>query len=195
MDWNRVTSYHDPSVDDEALIDRVRRGDADGASILTRRYWPAIHRFCATYLGDAHLAEDVAQETFAKLARLEELPTGSFKPWIYKVARNRCLDILRRHQRSPTHHRPIRTGFDVALSQSGPGTRAGRQERRELIREIIATMPADYRDVLTLKYFEGFSRAEIAESLETSEATVKGRLFRASEYLEEALRKHSWAQP
>lgn len=174
---------------DEAVVARIRDGDAKAAEAIVQRHWSAIWRFCRSYLADDSLAEDVTQETFAKLSPAGELPEGAVKPWLYKVARNRCLDILRRHQRSPTHDRPIHTGFDPRHSTAGPHTRAARAERAELMRQIIAQMPEDYRSVLTLKHLEGLSRQEIADVLGVTEQTVKGRLVRASEYLREELRK------
>ncbi len=184
MDSTRSTSENDA-----VLMDGLRAGDRACAESLTQRYWPAINRFCLSYLSDDQLAEDVTQDTFAKLIPDGDLPAGDVKPWLYKVARNRCLDILRRHQRSPTHHRQFRTGFDAPLASSGPQTKAARQERQRLIRDIVSSMPEDYRSVLTLKHFEGLSRAEIAESLGVTETVVKGRLVRASEYLREQLRQ------
>src|SRR5262245_21895946 len=186
-----MTSSFNSDWTDEALVAALRQGQRESAARLTQRYWPAIHRFCASYLGDEVLAEDVTQDTFAKLSDGVELPDGAFKPWIYKVARNRCLDILRRHQRSPTHNHNIRTGFDAAQSTAGPQTRAARAEREELTRKIIESMPEEYKSVLVLKYFEGFSREEMAQTLGVSEATVKGRLARASDYLRDELRKHT----
>jgi RNA polymerase sigma factor (sigma-70 family) len=174
---------------DERLIEAIRAGAGAAAEELARRYWSAIQRFCATYLSDAARADDVVQETFAKLHDAANLPAGAVKPWLYKLARNRCLDILRRQQRSPTHNRPLRTGFDAARVSDGPRTKAAKAERQELIREIVAEMPEEYRSVLTLKFFEGLSRAEVAATLEVSEQTVKGRLVRASDYLREQLKK------
>ncbi|MGE3181236.1 MAG: RNA polymerase sigma factor [Phycisphaerae bacterium] len=176
---------------DEELVAGMQAGNSGAASLLTERYWAAIQRYCRQYLHDEQLAEDVAQETFAKLVDGTEPPAGMFKPWIYKVARNRCIDALRRFNRSPTHHNRLHTAFDAAGGTSGPGTKAHKIERRELIRHIIQEMPDDYRDVLMLKFFEGFSRAEMAESLGVSEQAVKGRLVRASQFLEEELRKLS----
>ncbi len=184
---NPVNNEAEPS--DDALMAALRRGDRPAAEALTRRYWEPIRRFCNNYLGDDVLAEDVAQETFAKLTAGGELPTGAVRPWLYKVARNHCLDILRRHQRSPTHNRPLKTGFDAARDSTGPATRAAREERRELIRQIIENMPEDYRDVLMLKHFEGLSREEMAEVLGVTDATVKGRLVRASDFLRDELAK------
>ncbi|MEP0845698.1 MAG: sigma-70 family RNA polymerase sigma factor [Phycisphaerae bacterium] len=177
------------ALSDEQLVEQLRAGRSGAADELARRYWPAIVRFCDSYLGDHAGAEDVAQDTFATLTDASKLPEGAIRPWLYKVARNRCLDILRRHQRSPTHDHKIRTGFDAPQRTSGPRTKAARTERQELIRSIISSMPEDYRSVLVLKFYEGLSRDEMAAALGVSEATVKGRLVRASEYLEEQLRK------
>lgn len=173
---------------DEELMQGLRRGDAACAEELTQRYRPAICRFCANYLGDESLAEDVTQDTFARLTTGDDLPSGAVRPWLYKVARNRCLDVLRRHQHSPTHHHRLASGFDVTGSSSGPRTKAIRAERTALIRQIISEMPEEYRAVLTLKFYEGLSREEMAECLDVSEQTIKGRIVRASEYLREELR-------
>lgn len=178
-----------PELTDEACVEALRNGDRGAADALARKYWPAIQRFCANYIGDAQLGEDVAQETFSRLVSGAELPEGPLRPWLYRVARNRCLDILRRHQRSPTHGHAIRTGFDSPTQTGGPRTRADRSERRLLIRQIIDQMPDDYREVLLLKFFEGLSRAEMAAALDLSEQAVKGRLARASDALSEELRR------
>ena len=178
-----------PEISDEQLLEASRAGDSSAAATLAERYLAAIARYCDSYLHDAARAEDIAQEMFGKLCDVENLPTGPVKPWLYRVARNRCLDILRRQQRSPTHHNRIRTGFDAARATAGPHTRAVQAERQELIRRIIDDMPEDYRSVLILKFYENLSRAEMAAALDVSEAAVKGRLARASEYLQEQLRK------
>ncbi len=171
------------TADDDTLMARLRAGELGAAAALTRRYWDAIWRFAANYLGDDTLAEDVTQDTFAKLLNPDTLPEAAVRPWLYKVARNRCLDIHRRHGRSPTHNRNIRTGFDAQTQTAGPQTRMNRDERQALIRQIIDQMQDDYRSVLMLKYFEGLSREEIAAALELTDAAVKGRLARASEAL------------
>lgn len=190
-----MTSGSGPEITDGELIARLRSGEAACANTLTERYWEAICRFCTSVLGDAALAEDVAQDTFAKLGNRDALPEGAVRPWLYKVARNQCLDIHRRHQRSPTHNRPLRTGFDAPRNTAGPRTRAVRSERHALVREIIDTMPDEYRSVLILKFFEKLGRAEIAEVLEVSEQAVKGRLARATQHLEEELRKRTELRP
>jgi RNA polymerase sigma-70 factor (ECF subfamily) len=190
-----MTSDSIESWADERLRDGLRERDARCVEELLRRFHDPLLRYGGSYLNDAALAEDVVQQVFAKLAEGEGTPDGALKPWLYRVVRNRCLDILRRQKRSPTHNKRLRTGFDAARRTAGPGTRMARDERRALIREIIERMPEDYRGVLMLKYFEGFTRAEIAESLGVSEAAVKGRIVRASEHLESELRKYTWTEP
>lgn len=182
---------HDAGCSDEDLMKRIAEKDGDALTELSRRYWEPIRRFCASYLNDESMAEDVAQETFAKISAAEEFPTGMVKPWLYKVSRNRCLDILRRQQRSPTHDRPIKTGFDAPRDTAGPATRAAREERVELMRQIIAAMPEEYRVVLMLKHYESLSREEMAEALGITDAAVKGRLVRASEHLRQELAKYT----
>ncbi len=190
-----MTASSDGPASDESLLHGVGQGQQDCAKLLTERYWEAIQRYCMSYLEDEALASDVTQETFAKVTSGEIRPEGLVKPWLYKVARNRCLDIVRRHQRSPTHHHRLRTGFDAARDTAGPLTRMAEEERRALIRHIIASMSEEYRSVLLLKHFEGFSRSEMAEALEITEATVKGRLVRASTHLREQLAKITQMDP
>jgi RNA polymerase sigma-70 factor (ECF subfamily) len=174
---------------DEQLAEALRRADPAAGAEATRRYWPAIARFCRTYLRDEQQAEDVAQETFAKLQPPAALPAGPLRPWLYRLARNRCLDLLRRENRSPTAGPPLRSGFDAPTATGGPATKAARSERDDLIRAALDTLPEDYRAVLVMKYYEGLSREEIAAVLEVTEQTVKGRLVRGAEYLRGELRK------
>ena len=97
--YSQSESPQQDGPSDEELVEQLRKGDREAMEILSQRWWPAIYRFCAYYLEDDALGEDVTQETFAKLLDGTELPTGRFKPWLYKVARNRCLDIHRRRSR------------------------------------------------------------------------------------------------
>lgn len=174
------------SLADDSLADRLRNQEAGALDELFRRYRPPIERFCARYLRDEALGEDVAQDTFARIAA-GGLPEGALRPWLYRIARNRCLDILRRRQISPTHGRPLETGVDAIRASAGPGTRVAGAERDALLRELVDQMPDEYRSALLLKHVENLSRSEIAATLEISEASVKGRLARASKSLQELL--------
>lgn len=180
-----LTSENSLSV--SGPIGTVREDHVAAPDAIFEKYKAALHRFCMGYLGDEALAEEVARETFARLSDGRELPSGDLRPWLYKVARNHCLDIMRRRQQSLS-----RSGFaDAARLGAGRPTGAVYNERQELMRQVLSNMPEEYRGVLMLKHVEGLSRAEIAEALEVSEPTIKGRLVRASEHLREALRNQS----
>lgn len=171
-------------IPDEELAEQLRGGAEGALDELFRRYQPAIQRFCGRYLGDEALGEDVSQDTFARIAG-GVTPEGALRPWLYRVARNRCLDILRRRQISPTHGRPLKTGIDAIRASAGPGTRVAGAERDALLRELVHQLPDEYHSVLLLKFVGGLSRQEIAAALEVSEASVKGRLARGLEALQE----------
>lgn len=174
------------SLSQSGLNSTVPEETGAASDAILAKYNDALHRFCMGYLGDEALAEEVTRETFARLSDGTELPSGDLRPWLYKFARNHCLDIIRRRQQSIS-----RGGFAEA-ARFGAGRPIGvYNERQELMRQVLSNMPEEYRSVLMLKHVEGLSRAEIAEALEVSEPTIKGRLVRASEHLREALRNQS----
>lgn len=176
-----------PEIPDQELLERLRTGNQTAAAALADRYLSPLTRFAARMLSDLAGAEDVAQEALSKLSTAATLPSGPLKPWLYRIVRNRCLDILRREHRSPTAAR-LASGYDPAATASGVATRAARNERDEQIRAVIAGLPDEYREVVLLKYFENLSREEIAAVLDLSDAAVKGRLARGLQELRQRLR-------
>lgn len=175
-------------------MQRLRGGDQEAAAWLVQRYRPALVRFAGAMLRNEGQAEEAAQEALARLNG-SELPTGHPRPWLYRVTRNLCLDILRRRQASPTYAGRLPTGYEPPRKTAGPATRIDRQERNERIRQILDDMPQEYREVLILKHFDGLTREEIAEVLDVSPATIKGRLVRGTQYLREQLQKPTGTTP
>ena len=175
-----------PADDDAELVAQARNGDAAAIGQIATRYRPTLVRFARSLVASDALADDIAQEVFARLGA-GALPKGALRPWLYRIARNLCLDHLRHRRASPTNVGPPPTGFDAPDSTAGPATRAVGNERSELIRRALSTMPDEYREVLLLRHFEGLSREEIAAVLELSDAAVKGRLVRAAAYLREQI--------
>ncbi len=173
------------SPDDEALVRQARGGDAQAAGELVARYRDAMVRFCFGYLGRVEDAEDAAQDVLAGVSAGGRLPDGKFRPWIYRAARNRCLNVRKRRPDG-------RAGVGSFLGDSrwpsagtGPRTALLRDERRERVRRLVAAMPEPHREVLILRYIEGLRRKEIAEVLELTDAVVKSRLFKAAQRLKE----------
>lgn len=146
-----------------------------------------MYRFCLRMLRDEQDARDVAQEVLVKLlGALQRYDRGrSFSTWAYGIARNACIDHLRR--RKLRSHEPSR---EVADTGPTPLQEASRTERSELLHAALATLPPMYREILVLYHFEHLKYAEIAEALDLPLGTVMNRIFRARGKLREAYEAH-----
>lgn len=175
--------------DDDELLRRARDGDTRARGELVSRYQETILRFCQTYLGGLHDAEDAAQDVMACVATGDRLPDQRFRPWLYRVARNRCLAALRKRRNGRVGAGPVAGESRWTSPRTGPRTAALRNEWYERLHELVDTMPEHHREVLILRYFEDLGRKEIAEILELSESVVKSRLFEARQKLREQLQE------
>jgi RNA polymerase sigma-70 factor (ECF subfamily) len=157
------------------LVRRLRTGDADAAGMLDRTFREPLLRFCWGYLGTMEEAEDALQEIWYKVLTAENVP-DHFKPWIYRIARNHCLNMLRMRARRKDGQ-ALPGASQIAESMTGNLTRLVRDEMEGKLRAVVADLPAAQQEVLRLRYVEGLSRSEIAEVLDLSGALVKSRLF------------------
>jgi len=158
-----------------ALVTRLRDGDPKAGNLLCDLYHPPLMRFCFRYLGSQEEAEDVVQEVFLRVLKNNALPLN-FRAWIYKIARNRCLDVIRsRGRRRDDLDLPAASQLDADLT--GCLTRLVRREQRVHLKRALAELPEDQREVLHLRYAEDLSRTEIAEVLDLPEPIVKSRLY------------------
>jgi RNA polymerase sigma factor (sigma-70 family) len=169
---------------DERLIALVRRGNHGAFEVLVGRYQARLLAFCRHMLGSREDAEDVLQEVFAAAFNAilaDERPINA-RPWLYRIARNRSLNHLRRVQ-------PIGVdSMDVHLSEHG-ATTADKVDRREQFRELIADvqeLPETQRTALLLREIDALSYEQIAEAMETTIPSVKSLLVRARVSLAEA---------
>ena len=157
-----------------SLVLSLRRGDGGAGSMLEQLYRERMVRFCSGYLGDRDDAEDAVQEVFVTVLETESVPER-FGPWLYRIARNHCLNVLRNRGRRGDAALP--SDFDLAATLSGQLTRAARREEDERLVLAIAELPPEQCETLRLRYLESLSRDEIAEVLEVPLSTVKSRLF------------------
>ena len=172
---------------DVELVKAYRNGDIHAFEELHRRYVASIYRLVRRKLGDALLAEDIAQETFMKALRMMDRVDDSFNfgGWVHTVARNLCFDELRRRQRD------LRAdGVDDEESEllaNLPSTSKSFdpvlvQESNEMRRQVWAVaqrLPEKYRLVLTLRELQDLSYRQIARTLKMSESAVETLLYRA----------------
>ncbi len=169
---------------DERLVALVRRGNHGAFEALVSRYQSRLLAFCRHMLGSREDAEDVLQEVFAASfnAILADEREINVRPWLYRIARNRSLNHLRRTQ-------PIGVdSMDVHLSEGGTTT-ADKVHKREEFRLLIADvqdLPETQKTALLLREIDALSYEQIADAMETTIPSVKSLLVRARVSLAEA---------
>ena len=169
---------------DERLIALVRRGNHAAFEMLVARYQSRLLAFCRHMLGSREDAEDVLQEVFAASfnAILADDRAINVRPWLYRIARNRSLNHLRRVQ-------PIGVdSMDIHLSEGGVTT-ADKVHKREDFRLLVADvqdLPETQKTALLLREIDALSYDQIAETMDTTVPSVKSLLVRARVSLAEA---------
>jgi RNA polymerase sigma-70 factor (ECF subfamily) len=172
---------------DAELVSAYRAGDVHAFEELHRRHVGGIYRLVNRTLGDALLAEDIAQETFIRSLRTMDRMDESFNfgGWLHTVAQNLCRDELRRRRRDPRLEEKAPADREILYEIPAPPARFDpviQAEQRELRRQVYAVsqrLPEKYRLVLTLRELQGFSYRKIAKSLKISESAVETLVYRA----------------
>lgn len=158
-----------------SLVARLRDGDGDVGDMLNKLYRDPMLRFCSTYLGSMDEAEDAVQEVFVKVLRSPEIP-DNFRTWIYKIARNFCIDTLRkRARRKDGQSLPLESHLEALAT--GIASLLAKQEFTAQLVQMVRTLSLAHREVLQLRYGEGLARAEIADVLDLPESVVKSRIY------------------
>jgi RNA polymerase sigma factor (sigma-70 family) len=169
---------------DERLIALTRRGHHGAFEALVQRYQPRLLAFCRHMLGSQEDAEDVLQEVFTAAFNAmcaDDRPINA-RPWLYRIARNRSLNHLRRPQPSG------QDSMDIFERDGGAST-ADTVHKREEFRQIVADvheLPETQRTALLLREIDALSYDQIAEAMDTTIPSVKSLLVRARVSLAEA---------
>jgi RNA polymerase sigma factor (sigma-70 family) len=169
---------------DERLIALIRRGNHSAFEALVARYQSRLLAFCRHMLSSREDAEDVLQEVFAASynAILADGREINVRPWLYRIARNRSLNHLRKAQAIGVD------SMDVHLSEHGLTT-ADKVHKREEFRQLmsdVGELPETQRTALLLREIDALSYEQIAEAMETTVPSVKSLLVRARVSLAEA---------
>jgi RNA polymerase sigma-70 factor, ECF subfamily len=173
---------------DEELVARVRAGETEPFELLMRRHNTRLYRIVRSVLRNEAEAEDVMQDAyvigFTHLSQLSA--SGSFATWIRTIAFNEALRRARRIRGSPFSEADLNSIDPPSPSQS-PEAAAGGAQLKAAMEQAIDALPDGYREVFMLRAVDGCSVADTAEVLGIEEATVKTRLFRARNRLQETL--------
>src|SRR5437870_185360 len=196
MQLRERTKRHMPEISDGMLAQQILAGDQQAFETLVQRYSTPLFNFICRFLGDYDLACDVSQQVFLQLyLSLPTLRTGEpLKAWLFQVARNRCLDELRR--KHAIHFSELEsTSDDDELSPLAvmpdtnplPEELAERHDLQEHLRRAIHALPPKFRSVVLLRYTAQLSFSEIGRTLHMPEATAKTYFQRAKPLLRSTL--------
>jgi RNA polymerase sigma-70 factor (ECF subfamily) len=180
---------------DEQLVARAQEGDQRAFELLVRKYQYKIIQLVSRLVGDAD-APDVAQESFIKAYRALKAFRGqsAFYTWLYRIGINTAKNHLVARGR-----RPSGQDIDVADAElyghmeqmsdvETPEAILLSEEIKRKVGEAIAKLPADLRQAITLRELEGLSYEEIAEVMDCPIGTVRSRIFRAREAIDDVIK-------
>ena len=184
------------SETDQKLVQRAQRGDLRAFDLLVLKYQGRISALVSRYLSDSGDVEDVTQEAFIKAYRALERFRGdsAFYTWLYRIAANAAKNHLVAKRRRPRSDASIEDAeaFDEFGLNSDSGSPEAIAMGDELVGVVDAAMhalPEELRAALTLRELEGLSYDDIAEVLGCPVGTVRSRIFRAREAIDERVRE------
>ena len=177
---------------DAALVQRTLAGETSAYNCLVQRYQRQVYNLSYRMLNSAEDAADIVQDTFVRAfgALGSFRQDASFLTWLYKIASNLCIDLLRSRRSKST------LSLDLELEEGrepatdrylGPEETAVRGAVGEVVHKAVMNLPERYRVVITMRHLRGMSVEEIAQELHLPSGTVKTHLFRAREMLRERL--------
>lgn len=187
MPLNQVDNLTDAT--DEQLVERFRDGATPAFELLVKRYRHELFHFLIRFVGNRASAEDIFQEAFLQVHQSIESfdVTRRFKPWLFTIAANKARDFLRRSSQRQAAALSAKIGDEdgrefMDLMEADlplPDQTFEKEELRERVRQVAASLPDHLREILLLAYFHRFPYKEIAEMLDIPLGTVKSRLHAA----------------
>jgi RNA polymerase sigma-70 factor (ECF subfamily) len=181
---------------DQALVERVQKGDKRAFDLLVRKYQHKVVGVISRYISDWSECQDVAQEAFIRAYRAIASFRGDsqFYTWVYKIATNTAKNYLvSQGRRPPTDDIAIDDAVQLEggarlKDRATPEHELLRQEIEQTVFATVEQLPDDLRTAITLREVDGLSYEEIAEAMNCPIGTVRSRIFRARDAIDQQLR-------
>jgi len=177
---------------DEAVMLELQRGDRSQLTLLLRRHADALLAFIHRTVRDRHRAEELFQDVFLAvwIGRHSFQRSGTFRPWLFGIAVNKCRAELRRSTRLSV------VGLNYADEAASPGptpeSAADAAETAHHVQQAVDRLPDNQRTAVVLRLWSGLAYSEIAQAMGVAEGTVRSHMFHALKtmrnYLEPRLR-------
>ena len=187
---------HPSQLVDHELVQRVQRGDSAAFDLLVRKYQHRIVALIGRYVSDWSECQDVAQETFLRAYRALGNFRGDaqFYTWLHRIAVNTAKNhLVASNRRPPTGDIDIADAeqFDSGVrlrDNDTPERELMRQQMEQTVMRAVEALPEELRVAITLREAEGMSYEEIATRMDCPIGTVRSRIFRAREAIDQELR-------
>lgn len=188
-----TTNLSEKGKRDLKLITRaLESGDPAAYNELMKLYRDPLYFMLYEKVGDQELAKDLTIEALGKAFKKLHLytPTYVFSTWLFTVARNHCIDYLRKHKLPTISIDKMmldddgkRNTFDLKSTDLNPEQKMEKKQRIAILRQIVDQLKPKYRDLVKLRYFKEMTYDEIATTLDLPIGTVKAQLHRSREQL------------
>lgn len=182
---------------DFLLVNRAIGGDESAFAHLLFRYKDSIYYMILKMVNNKNDAEDLTLEAFGKVFSNLNLysPEYAFSTWLYRIARNNCIDFLRKKKgihfsiEQSTNEEQEHSGLHLKSPLPDPEQLLIMKQRGQLLQHFIDKLSPKYKNLIELRYFKDFSYEEIAKNLDLPLGTLKVQLFRARNRLYELISK------
>lgn len=187
----------DAKSSDKQLVARVQKGDNRAFDLLVLKYQYKVQAIISRYINDREEVNDVTQEAFIKAYRALGKFRGDsqFYTWLYRIAVNTAKNFLVSRNRRPpasdidAEEAEFLTGSENLRDIDSPENLVFRDELEHVVDEAIRNLPEDLRTAVTLREFDGLSYEDIAAIMDCPVGTVRSRIFRAREAIDQKMSK------
>jgi RNA polymerase sigma-70 factor (ECF subfamily) len=177
---------------EEQIVEAAQNGHLESFGALYQRYYSSMVALAYSVLGDRDSAEDAAQEVFATACRqLTSLRhSNKFGAWLAGICRNTARQMLRVKGKTTSFCDPAKR--EPSDTRQPAENTDGQEHRRDAIRQAVWRLPPAERELIVLRYYNGFSHAQLSRVLDISSSAVNGRLIRAKRKIAAYLKRNGF---